>query len=67
MQVEVIEFELTCPEHGTERIIVPVQFPRPQGCRHCFARLTDRHEVRRFVLETPLPEEVTVGSEAWIG
>lgn len=67
MQVEVIEFELTCPEHGTDRMIVPVQFPRPAACRHCFARLTERREVRRFTVDPPFPASVSAGSEAWIG
>ncbi|MGE5597033.1 MAG: hypothetical protein ACM3S1_13495 [Hyphomicrobiales bacterium] len=65
MQVEVIEFELTCPRHGRELMVVPVRFPRPQGCRHCFAPLTSRREIRRFMMETPVPD--TVPSEAWIG
>lgn len=64
MRVEVIEFELTCPTHGVERMIVPVQFPRPRGCPHCFAPLVARHELRRFVTEF-VPGDV--GSEVWIG
>ena len=66
MRVEVIEFELSCPRHGKERMVVPAQSPRPRGCSHCFAPLSSRREIRRFTLEN---EEVpgNVGSEAWIG
>lgn len=65
MQIAVIEFELTCPVHGTERMVVPVEFPRPRGCSHCFATLTARREIRRYLLDGPIPGNV--GSEAWIG
>ncbi|MCK9518683.1 MAG: hypothetical protein M0R74_06625 [Dehalococcoidia bacterium] len=64
MRVEVIEFELTCPKHGKDLMVVPVQFPRPRGCRHCFAPLTERRELRRYFMES-VPDNV--GSEAWIG
>lgn len=65
MQVPVIEFELTCPRHGKERMIVPAEFPRPRGCSHCFAPLTSRREVGRYLIDGPIPGNV--GSEAWIG
>lgn len=64
MQIDVIEFELVCREHGAHRIIVPAQSPYPRYCAHCFRRAT-RHELRRFVMQGPLPAHL--GSEAWIG
>lgn len=65
MEIEVIEFELVCPEHGAHKTIVPVELPRPQRCVHCFLPLTSRTELRRFRMEGPLPD--AVGSEVWIG
>ena len=64
MRMSVIEFELTCPEHGRHRIIVPLQSPWPQRCAHCFSTV-ERREVRRFEMEAPIP--TSVGSEVWIG
>lgn len=65
MQVEVIEFEISCPDHGAHRIIVPVQSPWPRYCAHCFLPARSRRELRRFVMQGPLPAHL--GSEAWIG
>ena len=65
MQVAVIEFELVCSRHGKELMVVPVEFPRPRGCSHCFAPLVSRREVRRYMIDGPIPGNV--GSEAWIG
>ncbi len=65
MNIEVIEFELVCSEHGAHKILVPVELPRPRNCAHCFLPVTSRHEVRRFWMEGPLPG--AIGSEAWIG
>lgn len=65
MNIEVIEFELVCADHGAHKILVPVELPRPHRCAHCFLLLTSRREIRRFRMEGPLPG--AVGSEAWIG
>jgi hypothetical protein len=65
MHIDVIEFELTCPEHGAHRTLTPVEAPRPRNCVHCFACVSERREVRRFSMEGPLPN--AVASEAWIG
>jgi hypothetical protein len=65
MQIDVIEFELVCREHGAHKTLVPVELPRPRGCAHCFLPLESRTELRRFSMEGPLPS--AVGSEAWIG
>lgn len=65
MDTEVIEFELTCAEHGVHKMVTRVGVPRPRACMHCFLPLTGIREVRRFPMEGPLPS--TVGSEAWIG
>jgi hypothetical protein len=65
MKIEVIEFELTCPEHGPHNIIVPVELPRPSRCAHCFLPVSGRVELRRFTLEGPLPN--AVGNEAYVG
>ena len=64
MQVDVIEFELVCAEHGAHKMLVPVEFPRPTNCAHCFLPAT-RREMRRLSLSQPLPSPV--GSEAFIG
>jgi hypothetical protein len=64
MRVDVIEFELTCPEHGKHRIIVPERSVWPRHCAHCFA-VAERSELRRFRTEGPLGS--SLGSEAWVG
>jgi len=64
VRIEVIEFELSCPEHGAHRLIVPVELPRPKACAHCFLP-ADRIEIRRFVIDGPLP--AALGNEAWVG
>jgi hypothetical protein len=64
VQIEVIEMELTCLEHGAHRTIVPAQLPRPRNCAHCFLP-AERREIRRFTLDRPLAG--TVGGEAFIG
>lgn len=64
MRIDVIEFELTCPEHGVHKTVVPVQSAWPQHCAHCFSR-AKRRELRRYEMEGPLPR--ALGSEAWIG
>ncbi|MGI8925341.1 MAG: hypothetical protein ACR2HN_01690 [Tepidiformaceae bacterium] len=65
MQIEVIEFELDCDIHGTHKTLVPVEFPRPKHCAHCFLPLAGRRELRRLSIEGPLASPI--GSEAWIG
>lgn len=65
MRIDVIEFELVCPEHGMQKTIVPVQLPWPKRCVHCFLPLSSRRELRRFPLDGPFPSDVP--SEAWIG
>jgi hypothetical protein len=65
MHIYVIEYELTCPEHGVHKTLCPVELPRPRHCVHCFLPATERREIRRFSMEGPLPS--AVGSEAWIG
>lgn len=64
MNIEVIEFELTCARHGVHRVIVPVELPRPRACAHCYLPAT-RREVRRFVMAHGLP--TACGGEAFIG
>ena len=64
MHIDVIEFELTCREHGVHKTIAPANAPRPHSCMHCFLPVTQR-ELRRFQMEGPL--STAVGSEAWIG
>lgn len=65
MHIDVIEFELVCPEHGKQKTIVPVQLPWPKRCVHCFLPLSSRRELRRFQMDGPLPS--AVGGEALIG
>ena len=65
MHIDVIEFELTCPEHGTQKTITPARAPRPNCCVHCFLPVSSRRELRRYTMEGPL--QTAVGSEAWIG
>ena len=65
MQIDVIEFELVCEEHGTHKVLVPVEFPRPYNCAHCFLPAVSRRELRRFAMNQPIPS--AVGSEAFIG
>jgi hypothetical protein len=64
MRIDVIEFELNCPEHGPHKIVVPLQSPWPQNCAHCFSP-AGRRELRRYDMEGPLPR--SLGSEAWVG
>ncbi len=64
MNIEVIEFELLCEEHGVHRLLVPVELPRPRACAHCF-RPAERREIRRFVMPRTAPEKI--GGEAFIG
>ena len=64
MHIEVIEFELTCPEHGAHHVIVPCELPRPRACVHCFLPAA-RKELRRFMIDGPLP--AALGNEAWVG
>lgn len=65
MNIDVIEFELTCDIHGSHKILVPVELPRPRHCAHCFLPVTGRRELRRFSMSGPLPNQVS--SEAWLG
>lgn len=65
MQIDVIEFELVCAEHGAHKILVPVEFPRPKNCAHCFLPVDSRRELRRFPISHQLPGSVS--SEAFIG
>jgi hypothetical protein len=64
VQIEVVEVELTCPEHGAHRMIVPAELPRPRNCAHCFLP-AQRRELRRFTLDRSLAG--SLGSEAFIG
>jgi hypothetical protein len=65
VNIEVIEFEMICRVHGSQKTIVPAQLPRPRYCVHCFLPVVERRELRRLITELPLPD--SVGSEAWIG
>jgi len=65
VNIEVIEFEMICRVHGSHKTIAPVQLPRPRYCVHCFLPVVERRELRRVLMELPLPNNV--GSEAWIG
>ena len=64
MRVDVIEYELACPQCGKHKTILPVEGARPSRCVHCFLPIT-RRELRRYQLDGPLSG--SVGSEAWIG
>lgn len=64
VNIEVIEFELMCDEHGKHRLLVPVELPRPRVCAHCFLP-AERREIRRFVMARTAPEKI--GGEAFIG
>lgn len=64
MHIEVVEFELICREHGTHKLILPVELPRPRNCVHCFEP-AELREIRRISMGGPLPGGV--GSEAFIG
>ena len=61
MNIEVIEFELTCAEHGVHRLLVPVEMPRPRVCAHCFLP-AERRALRRFVMARTGREKI--GGEA---
>jgi hypothetical protein len=65
MQIDVIEFALVCSAHGEHKILVPIEFPRPRNCAHCFLPVDSRRELRRFSINHQLPSPV--GSEAFIG
>lgn len=65
MRIEVIEFELTCREHGAHKLIIPVELPRPCNCAHCFLPLAGRRELRRFTMDGPLP--APFGPEVFVG
>ena len=64
VNIEVIEFELMCPQHGVHRVLVPVELPRPRACAHCYLP-AERKELRRFFMAHPLP--AAIGGEAFIG
>lgn len=66
MQVEVIEFELECPEHGVYRVQVPVELPRPRACVHCYLPVR-RREVRRFTAPMPVAASAVGPAEAYVG
>ncbi len=65
VNINVIEFELTCGTHGPHKTLVPAELPWPRNCAHCFLPLTGRRELRRFIMSGPIPNQVS--SEAWIG
>ena len=65
VNINVIEFELTCRIHGPHKTIVPTELLWPRNCAHCFLPVTARRELRRFSMSGPLPGHI--GSEAWIG
>jgi len=65
VNIDVIEFELTCQVHGPHKTLVPAELPWPRNCVHCFLPLTGRRELRRLVVSGPIPNQVS--SEAWIG
>ena len=65
VNMNVIEFELTCESHGAHRTIVPAELPRPRHCMRCFLPVSDRRELRRFATSDPLPNYA--GGEAWFG
>lgn len=65
VNIDVIEFELTCEIHGVHKTLVPAELPWPRYCAHCFLPLSGRRELRRYAMAGPLPNQVS--SEAWIG
>jgi|GEM_PF-1136909 len=65
MRVEVIEFELTCAEHGAHRTVVPAGLPWPRACVHCF-RPAERRVIRRYAVDAPV-SDAFIGGEAYIG
>jgi len=64
MQIEVVEFELTCRAHGAHKLMIPAGLPQPRNCAHCFER-AERREIRRIAMGGPIPGGVS--SEAFIG
>jgi hypothetical protein len=65
MHIDVIEFELRCPVHGSHRTVVPVELPWPKHCVHCFLPVSERRELRRYTIDGPVPG--FLGSEVLIG
>ncbi len=65
MNIEVIEFELECPEHGVYRVQVPVELPRPRACVHCYLPVK-RRELRRYEAPAPMAGPVAP-AEAFFG
>ncbi len=65
MLVDVTEFEVVCPEHGSHKMLVPDRLPRPSRCPHCFLPLVRRVELRHFSAQAPIPG--LASPEAWVG
>ena len=63
MRINMIEFEMTCPQHGRYSVVVPAHDPWPRRCIHCYEPVS-REEVRRFRIDN-MPAHL--GSESWIG
>jgi hypothetical protein len=64
MNIEIIEFEFECPEHGVYRVQIPVELPRPRACVHCY-HAAKRRELRRYL--APAPVEPYAPTEAFFG
>lgn len=65
MDIEVVEFEIVCPEHGVYRVQVPVELPRPNACLHCYHPVK-RRELRRYTVPAPIAGPVAP-TEAFFG
>jgi hypothetical protein len=65
MRVEVIEFDVECPTHGHDRVVVEACMPRPHRCSRCARPLTARVPLQRYNTDLPVPSGV--GPEAFLG
>lgn len=65
MRVEVIEFDVECPTHGHDRVVLEACLPRPGRCSRCGRPLIARVPIQRYSADLPLP--TGVGPEAFLG
>jgi hypothetical protein len=65
VNVEVIEYEVVCSDHGRHKMLVPERLPRPSRCPHCFLPLVSRREICRSTARLPLPG--LARPETWVG
>lgn len=65
MRIELVEYEVTCAEHGPHIVVVPDHCPIPHRCDYCFHELSARKLLRHYFAEGPV--KGLARPEAWVG